>query len=93
MGPRMSKATEARWQGNLQELVVGMLIATLADDNEQGHQFWIGKILEALMHGIETTIKFIKVHWYNTRSQNAFMDKYTLEMMECLTTRGSRKRK
>ena len=28
VGPRMTKATEARWQGNLQELKVGMLIAT-----------------------------------------------------------------
>ena len=33
VGPRMTKATEARWQGNLQELAVGMLIATPIDKN------------------------------------------------------------
>ena len=62
-------------------------------ENSHGHQFWVGKILELLMHEIENMIKSIKVHWYNTRSQNAFTGKYTLEMMECLTTRGRRKRK
>ena len=93
VGPRMTKAAEARWQGNLQELAAGMLIATPADENSHGHQFWIGKILEVLMHEIEHTIKSIKVHWYNTRSENAFTGKYTLEMIECPTTRGGRKRK
>ena len=93
VGPRMTKAAEARWQGNLQELAVGMLIATPADENSHGHQFWLGKILEVLMNEIEKTIKSIKVHWYNTRSENAFTGKYTLEMIECPTTRGGRKRK
>ena len=49
----MTKAAEARSQGNLQELVTGMLIATPADENSYGHQFWIGKILEVLMHEIK----------------------------------------
>ena len=93
VGPRMTKAAEARWQGNLQELAAGMLIATPADENSHGHQFWVGKILEVLMHETENTIKFIKVHWYNTRSENAFTGKYTLEMIECPTTRGGKKRK
>ena len=39
VGLRMTNAVEARWQGNLQELKVGMLIATLVDDNELGHRF------------------------------------------------------
>jgi hypothetical protein len=93
VGPRMTKAAEARWQGNLQELTAGMLIATPADENSHGHQFWVGKILEVLMHEIENTIKSINVHWYNTRSANAFTGKYTLEMIECPTRRGGRKRK
>ena len=50
VGPRMTNAAEARWQGNLQELAAGMLIAKPANDNSHGHQFWIGKILEVLMH-------------------------------------------
>ena len=33
------------------------------------------------------------MHWYNTTSKNAFTSKYTLEMMECPTSRGNRKRK
>ena len=64
-----------------------------SDENSHGHQFWIGKILEVLTHEIEHKIKSIKVHWYNTRSQNAFTGKYTLEMIECPRTRGGRKRK
>ena len=30
VGPRISHTAEARWQGNLHELQVGMLVATLA---------------------------------------------------------------
>ena len=93
VGPRMTKATEACWQGNLQEMKVGMLIATPADDNDLGHQFWIGKVLDVVMHENQNQIKSTKVHWYNTKSKNAFTGKYTLEMMECPTSRGNRKRK
>ena len=39
VGPRMTKAAKARWQGNTQEIKVGMLISTPADDNDLGHQF------------------------------------------------------
>ena len=70
-----------------------MLIATPTDENSHGHQFCIGKIVEVLMHEIEHTSKSIKVYWYNTRSENAFMGMYTLEMIEYPTTRGGGKRK
>jgi hypothetical protein len=43
----MSKEAEARWRGNLQEIEVGMLIATLAENEELGHPFWIAnKVLK-----------------------------------------------
>ena len=45
------------------------------------------------MHENQNKIKSTKVHWYNTTSKNAFTDKYTLEMLECPTSRGNRKRK
>ena len=45
------------------------------------------------MHENQNKIKSTKVHWYNTTSKNAFTSKYTLEMMECPTSRGNRKRK
>ena len=93
VGPRLTKTAETRWQGNLQELKVGMLIATPADDNELGHQFWIGKVLDVVMHENQSQIQSIKVHWYNTKSKNAFTGKYALEMMECPRSRGNRKRK
>ena len=57
VGPRMTNAAEARWQGNTQEIKVGMLIATPADENDLGHQFWIGKVLEVLMHENQNKIK------------------------------------
>ena len=77
----------------MQELKVSMLIATPADDNELGHQFWIGKVLDVVMHENQSQIQSIKVHWYNTKSKNAFTGKYALEMMECPRSRGNRKRK
>ena len=43
VGLRMTKAAKARWQGNKQDINIGMLIATLANENDLGHQFWIGK--------------------------------------------------
>ena len=46
----MTKAVETRWQGNTQEIKVGILIATPIDDNDLGHQFWIGKVLDVVMH-------------------------------------------
>ena len=45
----MTKA-EACWQGNMQEIKVGMLIATPVDENDLGHQFWIGNVLDMVMH-------------------------------------------
>ena len=45
------------------------------------------------MHENQNQIKSTKVHRYNTTSKNAFTGKYTLEMLECPTSRGSRKRK
>ena len=39
VGPRVSCIAAARWQGNLQELQVGMLIVMLAGDNELVHPF------------------------------------------------------
>ena len=48
-----------------------MLIATPADENDLGHQFWIGKVSEVLMHENQNKIKTTKVHWYNTTSKNA----------------------
>ena len=45
------------------------------------------------MHDNKNQIQSIKVHWYNTRSKNAFTGKYALEMMECPRSRGNRKRK
>ena len=41
VGPRILCTTEARWQGDLHELQVGMLVPTLAGGDELGHLFWI----------------------------------------------------
>ena len=41
VGPRISCTVEARWQGNLHKLQVGILVATLVGDDELGHPSWI----------------------------------------------------
>lgn len=48
IGPRMSNEVEARWCGNLQDIEVCTLIATLADSDKLGHPFWIAKVLELI---------------------------------------------
>ena len=48
MGPRILRAADARWQGNLHELQVGMLVATLAGGHEVGNPFWIAKITKMI---------------------------------------------
>ena len=42
--PKTSHIEKARWQANLHDLQVGMLVATLAGGDELGHPFWIAKI-------------------------------------------------
>ena len=75
-----------------------MLIATPTYKNDQGH-LWICKVVDVVMHEnmnlikSMTLIKSITMHWYNTRSKNAFIGKYTLEMTECPTSRGHKRRK
>ena len=93
VGPRLTRGAESTWQGNLQDITIGMLIATPAEGNELGHPFWIGKVIEVLMHEDQNKIKSLKVHWYSTRCKNAFTGKYTLEMMEISSAIGKRKRK
>ena len=44
VGPRISRAVEARWQGNVHELQVGMMVATLAGGDEMGHPFGLRKL-------------------------------------------------
>ena len=61
-------------------------------ENDLRHQFWIGKVLDVVMHENQNKIKSTKVQWYNTTSKNAFSGKYTLELMERPTSRGHRKR-
>ena len=44
----MSRDVEARWHGNLQEIDVGSLMVTLANDDEFGHPFWIAKVRQLI---------------------------------------------
>ena len=82
MGPRISCTVEARWQGSLHELQVGMLVATLADNDELGHPFWIAKILEIMKDEQGNQVKSIVVHWYHTSAPDAFIGKSTLDMVK-----------
>ena len=82
MGPRISRTTEARWQGNLHELQVGMLVATLAGGDELGHPFWFARILEMIKDEQGNQVMSIVVHWYHTSSPDAFTGKYSLEMVK-----------
>ena len=93
VGPRMSKESEARWHGNLQEIKAGSLIATLADGDALGHPFWIAKVIELIKDDCQTILRSLKVHWYHTTSSNAFTGKYTLEMISTNVGTGAKRRK
>ena len=89
----MSKEAEARWHGDLQDIEVGTLIATLADVDDLGHPFWTAKVLELIKDEPHNKLLSLKVHWYHTTYQNAFIGKYTLEMITTTIGRGAKRRK
>ena len=93
VGPRISHTAEARWQGDLHELQVGMLVATLAGDNEFDHPFWVAKILEIMKNEQNNQLKSVVVHWYHTSSPDAFIGKYCLEMVEDVQGIGKKRRR
>ena len=82
VGPRISRTAEVRWKGNLYELRVGMLVATLAQDDELGHPFWIAIIIEIMKDEESNQVKSIVVHWHHTSSRDAFTGKYSLVMVK-----------
>ena len=45
-----------------------MLIALPIDDNELGHQFWIGKVLDVVMHDNQNEIQSIRSLTHNLES-------------------------
>ena len=82
VGPRISRVAEARWQGNVHELQVGMMVATLAGGDEMGHPFWIAKITDIIKDEVGNQVTSIVVHWLHTSSPDAFTGKYSLEMVK-----------
>ena len=74
----MTKAVEARQQWNLQDLKVGMLNATPIIDNELGHQFWIGKVLDVVMHDNQNQIQSIRSSTHNLNHAIRFQMKKML---------------
>ena len=81
-GPRKSRTVEARWEGSLDELQIGMVVPTLVDNDELSYSFWIAIILEIMKDEQGNYIKSIVVHWYYTSSPNAITRKYSLEMVK-----------
>ena len=69
VGPRILRAVEARWQGHLHELQVGMMVATLAGGDEMGHPFWIAKITDIIKDEPRNQVTSIVVHWFHTSYQ------------------------
>ncbi len=93
VGPRMSREKESRWHGTLQEINVGSLIATLADNDDLGHPFWIAKVIELIKDESNQALISLKVHWYHTTNHNAFAGKYILEMLSANAGKGGKRKK
>ena len=58
-----------------------MLVATLARGDELDHPFWISSITEIIKDKENNQVMSIVVHWYDTSSPDAFIVKYSLEMV------------
>ncbi|KAJ7564249.1 hypothetical protein O6H91_02G009500 [Diphasiastrum complanatum] len=68
------------------------MIATLASEDPLQHPFWIAKVLPISRHATSHKITKVNVHWLKTDHVDAFMGKYSLEMIS--NGRGkSKKRK
>ena len=93
VGPRTSHTIQARWQGNLHELQVGMLVATLAKDDELNHPFHTTKIIEIKKDDQGNKVKSIVFNWFHTSSPNAFVGKYSLEMVKDVGSTSKKRRR
>ena len=67
IGPRRSPVAHARskekWSGDPREIKVGSLVATLAEDDDQGCPFHIVKVIDLERDPTTQRIILLKVHW------------------------------
>lgn len=68
------------WEGNVDELTVGTMIAVLAMDDESGCPFWIAKIIK--IHEQNLSIDSIDVHSYKAIGEDAITRKYYPKMIK-----------
>ena len=59
-----------------------MMVAKLAGGDEMGHPFWITKITDIIKDEVSNQVMSIVVHWFHTYSLDAFIGKYSLEMVK-----------
>ena len=79
------------WNDCVNDLHPGMFIATLAENDELRHPFWIGKIVEINCLENDKNLGSLKVHWYRTLHLDAFKGKYIPEMLSQRGKVGKRK--
>lgn len=81
------------WEGNVNELIVGVMIAVLASDDESGCPFWIAKVIK--IHEENQRIHSIDVHWYKAVGKDAISSRYYPEVIKVTKKKkkGSKERR
>ena len=78
------------WAGSIQDLKVGSMIATLAQDEPLGHPFWIAKVIE-IQKSMQGKVASIVVQWFRTTHTNPLKGKYAREIVVCKKKKRAKK--
>ena len=75
------------WASSIQDLKVGSMIATLAQDDPLGHPFWIAKVIE-IQKSMQGQVASIVVQWLRTTHTNPLKGNYAPKKVVCKKQKG-----
>ena len=79
------------WADSIQDLKVGSMIATLAQDDPLGHPFWITKVIEIQKSMQGQVANSIVVQWFRTTHTNPLKGKYAPKIVVCKKTKRAKR--
>ena len=68
------------WEGDVNEIKEGTMIAVLATNDENDHPFWLAKVTKFFKE--HDVLNGVEVHWYHTTAEDPLKGKYDLEMVK-----------
>ena len=84
VGPRKSTKSQQQeremWQGDVNGINKGTMIAVLATNDENDHPFWLAKVTKVFKE--RDVLNGVEVHWYHTTAKDPLKGKYDPEMVK-----------